>query len=250
VPAPSRNAAADSPPRPLLLGHRGARNDAPENSFAAFDLALEHGCDGFEFDVRRTADGQALICHDPVVAGAEVAKTAYPEILQRVYAETMPKVLRMLRGGLPEGGKILPCLDDVLERYSGRAFLDIEIKVAGLEDQVLEALRRCPPQLGFVLSSFLPEVLTALRSRDRQVPLGLIGDTREELLRWPWVPVQYVIPHHRMLTRKLIEELRRAERKILVWTVNSRREMLRFAGLGVDGIISDDTARLGKTLGT
>ena len=53
--------------RPLLLGHRGARGlkSIPENTLAAFDRALADGCDGFEFDVRLTADGQAVVHHDP-----------------------------------------------------------------------------------------------------------------------------------------------------------------------------------------
>jgi len=233
VPAPARKDAANLPPRPLLLGHRGARNAAPENTLAAFDLALEHGCDGFEFDVRRTADGKAIICHDAKLAGSEIARTNYAEVIER--------------GRLSR--EQTPVLEDVLARYAASAFLDIELKVAGLEDDVLKALRWCPPHHGFVLSSFLPEVLTALRARDSQIPLGLICDRRIELVRWKRLPVQYVIPHHKLLTRKLIEELQSAGRKILVWTVNSRREMMRFAGLGVHGIISDDTARLGRALG-
>ncbi|MCU1303492.1 MAG: glycerophosphoryl diester phosphodiesterase, partial [Candidatus Sulfotelmatobacter sp.] len=50
---------------PLLLGHRGVRAEKsiPENSLPSFDLALAQGCDGFEFDVRLSADGQAVICH-------------------------------------------------------------------------------------------------------------------------------------------------------------------------------------------
>ncbi len=59
--------------RPLLLGHRGARRAAPENTLEAFDLALAHGCDGFEFDVRMTRDGRCVICHDPRLRGREIA---------------------------------------------------------------------------------------------------------------------------------------------------------------------------------
>ena len=61
---------------PLLLGHRGSRVSAgiPENTFASFDLALKHGCDGFEFDVRLTACGTAVVCHDPKVGGITVAR--------------------------------------------------------------------------------------------------------------------------------------------------------------------------------
>ena len=249
MPFPSRNAAADPAPRPLLLGHRGARKQAPENTLAAFDLALQQGCDGFEFDVRRTADGMALICHDPVVAGAEIAKTPYRQILNRACSDAIPKALRLLGGGLPGGGKPLPLLEDVLERYAVRAFLDIEVKVTGLEDQVLEALHSCPPQRGFVVSSFQAEILKSIRARDARVPLGLICDQRKELVRWPVLPVEYIIPHSNLLTRNLIEEAHTAGKKILVWTVNSKGEMLRLAKAGVEGIISDDTQRLVRTLG-
>ena len=50
----------------FFLGHRGARavRQIPENTLASFELCLQHGCDGFEFDVRLSADGQAVICHD------------------------------------------------------------------------------------------------------------------------------------------------------------------------------------------
>ncbi|MGH9554941.1 MAG: glycerophosphodiester phosphodiesterase [Terriglobales bacterium] len=233
MPAASRNAVAASPSRPLLLGHRGARNDAPENTLAAFDLALEHGCDGFEFDVLRTADGKAIICHDAKLAGVEVARANYAGILQRG---------RLTR-------EQAPLLEDVLERYGDSAFLDIEIKVAGLEDQVLEALRRYPPRRGFVVSSFLAEILKDLRARDARVPLGLICDTLKELGRWPRLPIEYIIPHHKLLTYKLIEEVHAARRKVLVWTVNSKREMLRLAKASVEGIISDDTRRLVRALG-
>ncbi|MBZ5549684.1 MAG: glycerophosphodiester phosphodiesterase [Acidobacteriia bacterium] len=63
--------------QPLLLGHRGARasRNIPENTLASFELCLQHGCDGFEFDVRRSADGAAVICHDAKYNGMEIAKT-------------------------------------------------------------------------------------------------------------------------------------------------------------------------------
>src|SRR5438552_1113606 len=90
---------------PLLLGHRGARasRTIQENTLASFDLALEHGCDGFEFDVRLSADGRAVICHDPKVSGIEIARANQCELN-------------------------LPLLGDVVERYAQRAFLNIDRK--------------------------------------------------------------------------------------------------------------------------
>ena len=72
----------------LLLGHRGTRvsDSAAENTLAAFDLALQLGCDGFEFDVRRTACGTAVICHDEKVHGLNVAKAARGQL------ESLPRL--------------------------------------------------------------------------------------------------------------------------------------------------------------
>ena len=64
--------------RPLLLGHRGARafRQIPENTLASFELCLQQGCDGFEFDVRLSADGEAVICHDATIGGMEIENRA------------------------------------------------------------------------------------------------------------------------------------------------------------------------------
>lgn len=215
-----------APSRPLLLGHRGARavRTIPENSIASFDRALSDGCDGFEFDVRLTADAEAVICHDPVSGGAEIAQGL---------AREFPQLAR---------------LDEVLARYRERAVLDIEVKVAGLEKITLELLRRFPPRSGFVVSSFLPEVLRALHAEDSVVPLGLICETKAELDRWRGLPVEYVIPHRSLVRQKDIGEFKRAGKKVLVWTVNDPAEMKRFREWGVDAIISDDTGLLARTL--
>src|SRR5580704_9092769 len=113
----------------LLLGHRGARGEksVAENSVASFDLALAQGCDGFEFDVRLTADGQAVVCHD--------AKT-----------KTKSGGLEIARSlARPLG---LPLLRDVLRRYRATAFLDIELKVAGLGTVTAKLLREFAPTRG------------------------------------------------------------------------------------------------------
>jgi glycerophosphoryl diester phosphodiesterase len=216
----------DSRPRPLLLGHRGARalESIPENTLASFDHALADSCDGFEFDVRLSADGRALVCHDPKTEGVEIAQASTAQL-----------------AGLPH-------LQDVLARYQDRAYLDIELKVAGLEKITADLLHKLPPLRGFVVSSFLPEVLETLHSGDPAIPLGLICETQAELRRWSELPLAYVIPHHRLLTPALMHELKAESKKILVWTVNAPADMRRFADAGVDGIISDETSLLCRTL--
>ena len=214
--------------RPILLGHRGARSHAPENTFAAFDLALAHGCDGFEFDVRCTSDGRGVICHDPRLRRMAVAQTAFEKFRAR--------------------NASVPCLPEVLERYAGRAFLDIELKVAGAEDELLDALRRWPPQRGYFVSSFLPEVLRDLRRRDADLPLGFIARRADLLKLWRNIDAEYIVPHWKLASERLLGELRDAGKKIFIWTVNDRRALPRFAELEVDGIISDKTELLGHVL--
>jgi glycerophosphoryl diester phosphodiesterase len=209
----------------LLLGHRGARasRSVAENTLASFDLALEHGCDGFEFDVRLSGSGRAVISHDDKIRGITLSQTTRDEPLN------------------------LPVLRQVLKLYAKKAFLDIELKVPGIEPELVRSLRKHLPERGYVVSSFLPEVLVTLHARDRSIPLGLICDSRKQLSRWPDLPVSYVIPHHSMITKSLLGKLRSAGKTILTWTVNDKTSMLRLAKWGVDGIISDDTQLLVRT---
>lgn len=216
--------------RPLLLGHRGARavKSIPENTLASFDRALADGCDGFEFDVRRTRNGELVLCHDPVYQDAKAGKI-------EIAAE--------------DGSAVgeLPRLEEVLQRYQRTAFLDIELKVSGAEEASLKLLGKYPPQREFVLSSFLPEVLQTLHALDSAVPLGMICENRAELERWREFPLEYVIPQWKLVTLGLVEELRKAGRRTFVWTVNDSQAMKRFAEWGVDGIVSDETALLVRT---
>ena len=211
--------------RPLLLGHRGARasRHIPENTLESFELCLQQGCDGFEFDVRRSADGKAVVCHDPMIRGVAIAKT-------------------------PAAVLAVPTLGDVLRLFGGRAFLDIELKVSGLEAEAIALLRGHSPRKGYVVSSFKPEVLTAIHGCDPTIPLGFIWDRRDELNRWQELPVAWVIPQYELADQTLIEQVRASGKKVMVWTVNREDRMRRFAELGVDAVISDQTELAAQVL--
>lgn len=211
---------------PILLGHRGARavRSVPENTIVSFDLALEHGCDGVEFDLRLTGCGRALLCHNAKVGKITVARATSSQL------------------------RHFPRFEDVLRHYGHRIFLDIELKVRGLESKVLEALRERPLNGNYVISSFLPEVVLELRARSAVVPTGIICRKASQLMRWRELPAQYIIIHYSLLTRRLIQLIHAAGKKVFAWTVNDAKSMVRLTNWGVDGIISDDTQLLAKTL--
>jgi len=218
----------DSRPRsrPVLLGHRGARalKSIPENTIASFDRALADGCDGFEFDVRLTEDEEAVVCHDAKISGYDVSRTMAKQLSQ------------------------LPRLRDVLQRYRD-SFLDIELKVKGLERITLDLFLRHKPRRGFVVSSFQPGSLKSVRTLDATVPLGLICESKTQLRLWNELPVEYVIPQHELVDPELVRKIKGAGKKVIVWTVNDPADIERLAEYGVDGIISDDTSLLCRTLG-
>lgn len=220
------------PAKILLLGHRGARDHAPENTISAFDLALKHGADGFEFDVRGTRDREPVICHDPKF---------HRLVIRR-------RTLKQLRATCHSPKQLPPTLEGVLERYAHSAFLNIEVKVRGLEELVARAVGRARPHRYFI-SSFLPSVIRKLHELDHSLVLGALAQTRWQLRRWRTLPVAYVVPHYHLLSRRLVEKMHAADKTVITWTVNKRRQMLRAAEWGVDGIISDDTRLLVQTLG-
>jgi glycerophosphoryl diester phosphodiesterase len=211
--------------RPLLLGHRGTRavQSIPENTLASFDRALADGCDGFEFDVRLTVDLEAVISHDAKVGRDKIERATAKEVSQ------------------------LPRLRDVLQRYRD-SFLDIELKVKGLERTIVDLFLRLKPRKGCVVSSFLPGALKSLHAEDATVPLGLICETKTQLRLWNELPIHYVIPHCELVDAELIRKVKGAGKKVVVWTVNDAIAMQQFAEWGVDGIISDDTKLLVQTL--
>jgi glycerophosphoryl diester phosphodiesterase len=211
--------------RPLLLGHRGARAvlSIPENTLASFDRALADGCDGFEFDIRLTVDLEAVISHDAKVGRDKIERATAKEVSQ------------------------LPRLRDVLQRYRD-SFLDIELKVKGLERSIVDLFLRLKPRKGCVVSSFLPGALKSLHAEDATVPLGLICETKTQLRLWNELPIHYVIPHYELVDAELIRKVKGAGKKVMVWTVNDAIAMRQFAEWGVDGIISDDTKLLVQTL--
>jgi glycerophosphoryl diester phosphodiesterase len=240
--------------RPLLLGHRGQRHTRrkivryflpqiipPDNTLAAFELSMQRGCDGFEFDVRYTHDRRGVICHDPDYAGFNVASTTY----QSLVAAGSRHERRHEQ--LPD--EQMPCLEDVLQRFGERAYLDIETKIPGFEEDIVEAIRRHPPRHEFVVSSFLPPVLKRFHELAPELPLGFICSDRKLLPEWRRLPISVVIPQNRLMSDLLVKEWQEAGKQVFVWTVNRESEMRRLAMWGVDGIISDDTELLVKTLG-
>lgn len=228
---------AEGQTRPLLLGHRGTRlKQFHENSMSAFRHALTSGLDGFEFDLRVTGDGRLVCVHDSAIGERLIVQCDYGDLCNEYFKSP------------DTSGEAIPVLEDVLREFGSSAFLDIEIKVEGLEKEVLNLLKRNRPAQ-FVVSSFLAEVLLDIAEADPQVPLGFIFDDVIGLRAYPNLPASYLMPRHDLLSRDLVEAFHRDGYKVLTWTVNRPNDMTRLAEWGVDGLISDNPVLLSETMG-
>jgi glycerophosphoryl diester phosphodiesterase len=189
---------------------------------------MAEGCDGFEFDVRYTRDRRAVLAHDPKLGGKEVATTDYAGLERR------------------RGPKV-PCLQDVLTRFGGTAFLNIELKTPGTEEEVGKAIQANPPRRGYLVSSFLPGILRTLREIDYAMPLGYICSEMKEAYLWSELPVSVFLPNASLVSPMMINNVHARDRRLIVWTVNDVQTMMRFSGWGVDGLISDNPRLMVQT---
>lgn len=205
----------------LNIGHRGAAGHAPENTIPGFRKALDLGADGFELDVRLTADAKLVVVHNPVAGGHAVQNSTYADI----------KSLN--------GQHEIPLLEDVLAAFGRRAFLDIELKAPGFEQAAVELIEKHCDRSRTVITSFHPQTLIKVRQITPDWQLGFIYNrTQDEETRHN-CPIDVVVPQFRLASRDLIESAHSEGLKVFAWTVNDRQEASRLIDLGVDGLISD-----------
>ncbi|HEX5586934.1 MAG TPA: glycerophosphodiester phosphodiesterase [Acidimicrobiia bacterium] len=219
----------------LVLAHRGANREAPENTLAAFARAVELGADGVELDVHRTADDQLVVVHDAVGPWGLVSMRTAKEM-----REHAPDV---------------PTLADALDVCSGR-LVNVEIKnlpdTAGHDptDRVSELVVELLAARGRVdhalVSSFWLESIDHVHRLAPDLPTGFlafVGDPHELVGLAAGRGHAAVHPGiHMMAGRSAAEIVDVAHRvgvQLNVWTVNEPGDIARLIDVGVDAVISD-----------
>lgn len=234
------------PSNPLILGHRGAKNYAPENTLAAFTLALEQGADGVELDAKLSADGHIVIHHDTTVDRT----TDGTGRLSRLTLSA----LRELDAGsfFSENfrGEKIPTLDEVFEAIGKRAIIDVELTNYftprdRLVEKVCELVRRHALQKRILFSSFYAGNLKKAAAFLPEVPRGLLafknwkGDWARSF-GFNFGDFAALHPYVSDVTAQQVYRVHKLKRKINVWTVNAEEDMRRLMNWGVDGLITDD----------
>ncbi len=233
-------------PTPTIIAHRGASAYAPENTLAAFDLAVRQGADAIELDAKLTKDGHVVVFHDQTL---ERTTGVYGRVSEKNLAE-----LRRLDAGshfdIAYKGETIPTLDEVFEALGKKIFINIELtNYASLNDdlplKVVEAVRRHHLTQWVMFSSFNPIALIRAHRLLPEVPIGLLSRPGKDGA-WARSWLGYVIPYQALhpylgdVSPRLVERMHRRRRKVQVYTVNQPEDMRRLIQMGVDGIFTDD----------
>jgi len=233
-------------PFPLIYAHRGASALAPENTLAAFLLALQAGADGIELDVMLSQDKELLVIHDSTVDRTTDGSGKVAE---------MPlAALRELDAGTRFGeefrGEKLPTLAEVFETVGGKMRINVELKnyaqpLDDLTSRVIALTERFHLADSVLLSSFNPINLSKARRQNPKIRRGLLVSPGDRLMLGAGgrlFPYHALHPYYEDVTPEMAADLRARGKQLNTWTVDDPQALLRLHSIGVDGIISNNPA--------
>ena len=220
--------------RVLRIGHRGAAGHAPENTVAAIRKGIALGVDFVEIDVRRTADGVLVVLHDETVNRTTNGKG-------RVDRLSLRDIEKLNAGN----GEHIPTLEEVLKVAAGEAGLMLELKVKGVAQQTVEAVREAGFRDPVIYASFLHDELKHVRTAHPAASLMVLfsGLSRASVAcAAKYGP--YVGLRHDKATRPLVDAFHRADLLVFVYTADAPSDIQHAFALDVDGVISNFPERI------
>jgi glycerophosphoryl diester phosphodiesterase len=213
----------------LRIGHRGARAYAPENTLTSFKKAMEIGVDAVELDVRKTKDNQLVVIHD-----ADVKRTTNGEGL------VSELTLKEIKSFSAESGEKIPTLQEALDFLDKKVKVFIELKEAGVEEQVLSKVHAKSLEKSVVIVSFLEDALKKVRELDKDIETGLIYAKHKNPIKAALeLKANYLLAFYRFTHTANVQKAHQNGLKVIVWTINKPEEVEEYAAKGVDGIASD-----------
>lgn len=230
----------------IIFAHRGASTHAPENTLAAFELALEQGADAIELDAKLSADGHVIVIHDPTVDRTTGAHGAVKD---------MPLAdLRALDAGSSFSSQYahekIPLLEEVFEAVGTKTFINVELTNYNsprdhLVESVCMLVKKFNLQKRILFSSFYASNLSKARSYLPDVSCGLLAmpgllGAWARSFGFAFGEYAALHPNLRDVTSQQIQRTHRLKRRVHVWTVNLEEDIRRMFDWGVDGIFTDD----------
>ncbi len=219
-----------------VIAHRGASSYAPENTFAAFDLAIRMGARHIELDVEATRDGHIVVIHDDTVD--RTTDGSGP-----VAGHTL-ETLQALDAGSWFGGEFaserIPLFEEVLRRYKGRAHIHTEIKGRStyLSERTADLVRQHGTVDQVTITSFQKARLEEIRRCAPQLTTGwLLGEVSDAAIAQARaLGLQQICPRASTVTPELVSRLHAEGFVVRAWGVDTELVMRQVVQAGADGM--------------
>jgi glycerophosphoryl diester phosphodiesterase len=252
--------------RPLLIGHRGAADLAPENTLRALRAGVAAGVDLVEFDVLALGSGHLVLAHSD-------------DLFEVTHGATQGRMRDLSLQGLREVAPELPTLDDALTFFVEEApgiGLHLDLKSSGVENEIVAALGRFGLAERTLVTSLRPEVVHRLALLDPRMRIGIsFPEDRLQLAKrrgsglFVWAGLRWIRPltpllvtrllgrsgatvlslQHALVTRGVVERAHRLGAAVVAWTVKRREDFERVDHAGVDAVVVNDPRMFGESSG-
>jgi glycerophosphoryl diester phosphodiesterase len=219
---------------PMLIGHRGAPRERPENTLPSFLRALELQADGIELDVHCTKDRVVVVHHDAIPrATPPSGKLARRRIDDLTFDE--------LQGFSVRGLALISTLAESLAVIKGRADVFIELKGAAIEAEVVDVVRESPAPARCALHSFDHAQVRRARELAPELRGGILFDRpiEDPVAAMRAADALDVWPSHEHVNAALVESVHGAGGRVIPWTVNKGEQAVALAALGADALCTD-----------
>lgn len=234
------------------FAHRGFSGKYPENTMLAFEKAIEAGCEGIEFDVHFSKDGELVIVHDERIDRTSdqkgwVKDMTYEELCRADFSYKY-------KGKV--GFQKIPTLREYFELVKDKDIIsNIELKTGifeypGIEKAVYDLICEYGLKEKVIISSFNHYSVMRMKQLDPSLECGFLSET--------WIlnvgeylnnnKIEAYHPIFRMLNSEITRDLKEHHCKINTWTVNEEKDIRDMIRIGVDGIISNYPDRVGCLL--
>ncbi|MGD1808295.1 glycerophosphodiester phosphodiesterase [Dapis sp. BLCC M126] len=223
--------------KPLIIAHRGASGLVKfENTIASFAKAIELGVSMVEFDVRKTLDNLFVAFHNKSIDGIKLSDLTYQQLLD---------ISR-------QKGFEVPLVEDVLKLCRGKIKLDIELKEAGYELEIVNLVKKYLDYQDYVIKSFLDAAIIAVKKADNKITTGLLlglGNSKNLIptqlsaifpeFRLFTTQADFVSPNYQLIKFGFAWRMKLINKNIYVWTVNDEKLMVEVVNQGAFALITD-----------
>lgn len=249
--------------RPIVIGHRGAAGDCPENTLLSFDTALRQGAQILESDIHISRDGVPVLLHDPSLerttdGAGTAADLDWAELrrLDAAFHDTNERGETSLRGT----GIQIASLEEAFETFPEARFnLEIKSEDPRATQATLDLVRRFDRDDRTLLAAGENPIMEGLRAALREhtarpalgaslaeivqaVNSAISGAPMPEGVMALQVPPSFM--GNPLVTREFVEHAHAHGVQVHVWTINELSEIEVLVELGVDGIVTDHPGRM------